>query len=60
MTERERSEFNQSEAKVRTIHRLNVTHSQERLTEHQGSPAPKKPRLLGLGGQSLLEIWKSR
>jgi len=49
MTERERNEFNQAEQK-------------ERLTsmEHSGSPAPKKARSMGLGGASLLDIWKSR
>jgi len=48
MTERERNEFNQAEQKERSS------------MEHSGSPAPKKARSMGLGGASLLDIWKSR
>lgn len=28
--------------------------------EHSSSPAPKKARLMGLGGSSMLDIWRTR
>merc|ERR1712098_171649 len=48
MTEREKAEFNM------------VERTSASPKEHSSSPAPKKARLMGLGGASLLEIWKSR
>lgn len=48
MTEREKLDFNMAEK------------SGVSPKEHSSSPAPKKARMMGLGGASLLDIWKSR
>jgi len=49
MTERERSDFNQVKQEERAA-----------SLEHSSSPAPKKARLMGLGGSSMLDIWRTR
>ena len=50
MTERERLEFNMERAKDPAVQ-----------TEHYGGPSSnKKPRMMGLGGKNLLQIYMER
>ena len=50
MTERERLEFNKERAKDTAV-----------KTEHYGGPSSnKKPRMMGLGGKNLLQIYMER
>lgn len=49
MTERERLEFNMDRAKDTAV-----------KSEHYGGPANKKPRMMGLGGKNLLQIYMER
>ena len=49
MTERERLEFNMDRAKDNGV-----------KSEHLGGSASKKPRMIGLGGKNLLQIYMER
>ena len=49
MTERERLEFNLDRAKDPAVN-----------TDHYGGPSNKKPRMMGLGGKNLLQIYMDR
>ena len=49
MTERERLEFNMDRAKDTAV-----------KSEHFGGSASKKPRMMGLGGKNLLQIYMER
>lgn len=54
MTERERLDFNMSEARGGGAVKEGIK------TEHIGAPSAKKPRTMGLGGKNLLEIYMER
>ena len=54
MTERERLDFNMSEARGGVVLKEGIK------TEHIGAPSAKKPRTMGLGGKNLLEIYMER